>query len=269
LRQIFTNLVGNALKFTHKGEISLIIQLERKDGQYWLKVEVKDTGIGIPEDKLSSLFESFTQVDASTTRKYGGTGLGLTISNQLAQLMGATGLQVESELGKGSCFWFEFPTVVPENPPETWLEENPVEAYSRKPVEPSADGPKRRVLLVEDNAVNQVVAQTLIEADGFEVEIANDGQEALGKLTAHPGEFVVVFMDCQMPVMDGYTATRAIRNGDGGGVYKTVPIVAMTANAMQGDREKCIEAGMDDYISKPIDAGVLAEKLAKWSANRK
>ena len=266
LRQIFTNLVGNALKFTHEGQVDLLVGLAERDGQTWLRVSVRDTGIGIPEDKLSSLFESFTQVDASTTRKYGGTGLGLTISNQLAALMGATGLQVESELGKGSCFWFEFPTTVPEYPPETWMDENPVEPYVKKPLVQGSDGVKQRVLLVEDNAVNQVVAQMLIEADGFEVEIANDGQEALAKLNAHPEQFVLVFMDCQMPVMDGYTSTRAIRGGEGGECYKSVPVIAMTANAMQGDREKCLEAGMDDYISKPIDAEVLSDKLSEWSS---
>jgi signal transduction histidine kinase/ActR/RegA family two-component response regulator len=265
LRQVLTNLVGNSLKFTHSGEINVLIVLFDREGQSWLRVEVRDTGIGIPEEKLSSLFESFTQVDASTTRRYGGTGLGLTISNQLVQLMGADGLHVESEQGEGSCFSFEFPTAVPEHPPETWLEENPVESHMHHRMETTQAAPKKRVLLVEDNAVNQVVAQTLIEAEGFEVEIANDGQQALDKLSALPGEFVMVFMDCQMPVMDGYAATRAIRNGDAGEVYAAVPIVAMTANAMQGDREKCIDAGMDDYISKPIDAGTLTQKLSSWS----
>ena len=266
LRQIFTNLVGNALKFTHQGEIDLLLILSKHDGQSWVRVEVRDTGIGIPEGKLSSLFESFTQVDASTTRKYGGTGLGLTISNQLATLMGASGLQVESELGKGSCFWFEFPTSIPDHPPETWLDGRPVEQCIKQPIEHDTGTVKRRVLLVEDNAVNQVVAQTLIEADGFEVEIANDGQEALDKLNAHPGEFVAVFMDCQMPIMDGYSATKAIRSGEGGHCYEAVPVIAMTANAMQGDREKCLEAGMNDYISKPVDAEVLSGKLLEWTS---
>ncbi|KZY71014.1 hypothetical protein A3742_11305 [Oleiphilus sp. HI0071] len=264
LRQIFTNLVGNALKFTHEGRVDLLVVLSEHDQQSWVRVEVRDTGIGIPQDKLASLFDSFTQVDASTTRKYGGTGLGLTISNQLAVLMGADGLHVESEQGKGSCFWFEFPTTVPEHPPEMWLEENPVEPYV-KPEISSSESTKRRVLLVEDNAVNQVVAQALIEAEGFDVEIANDGQEALDLLNANPEEFVVVFMDCQMPVMDGYTAAGAIRRGEGGESYKAVPVIAMTANAMQGDREKCLDAGMDDYISKPIDVEVLSAKLSEWS----
>lgn len=264
LRQVLTNLVGNALKFTHEGEIRLEVSLNNTPEGAHVRFEVHDSGIGIPKAKLENLFESFTQVDASTTRKYGGTGLGLTISNQLVGLMGADTLHVKSEVAKGSCFWFDLPTVVPDEPPETDEEELQVGPKTEAGVTDDA-GPKPKVLLVEDNAVNQVVAQTLIESEGYEVEIANNGQEALDLMNAHPEAFVLVFMDCQMPVMDGYTATREIRAGSGGSSYISAPVIAMTANAMQGDREKCMEAGMDDYISKPIDALLLSEKISEWA----
>lgn len=257
IRQVLTNLVGNALKFTHQGEINIYVDLRERESGTWLYFEVTDQGIGIPEDSLNSLFESFTQVDASTTRKYGGTGLGLSITNQLVRLMGADQLHVKSELGQGSTFYFEIPTEQVE-PPKGFQDEEFLPLESRLVTEPVQA--KKRILLVEDNAVNQVVAQTLIEAEGYEVEIANHGQEALDLMMQNP-DFVVVFMDCQMPVMDGYTATAEIRKGSAGEHYKTIPVIAMTANAMQGDRERCIDAGMSDYITKPIDAEVLSNTL--------
>lgn len=263
LRQVLTNLVGNALKFTDKGEVTLGVELTHENGKNTLLLSVSDTGIGIAEDKIASLFESFTQADASTTRKYGGTGLGLTISNQLVALMGADSLQVESQLGKGSRFFFEIEVDMPDAPQvievidDTQVQEDDVKG-AREQLQQ-----KMRVLLVEDNPVNQIVAQTLVEAEGYEVEIAGDGQQAIDKLNG--GDFCLVLMDCQMPVMDGYDATRNIREGACGESTKTIPVIAMTANAMQGDKEKCLDSGMDDYISKPIDAEILKQRLEHWS----
>jgi signal transduction histidine kinase/ActR/RegA family two-component response regulator len=257
IRQVLTNLVGNALKFTHQGEINIYIDLRERGGRSWLYFEVTDQGIGIPEDSLNSLFESFTQVDASTTRKYGGTGLGLSITNQLVKLMGGDQLHVRSLVGEGSTFYFEIPAEQVRTPKDAEDEQFlPIESR----IAAEAPQAKQHVLLVEDNAVNQVVAQTLIEAEGYEVEIANHGEEALELLRRH-SDFVIVFMDCQMPVMDGYTTTAEIRKGEAGKAYKDITIIAMTANAMEGDRERCLNAGMDAYITKPIDAEILSKTL--------
>jgi two-component system, sensor histidine kinase len=266
LRQVLTNLIGNALKFTQKGEVSLDVELKQVSDKDVLVFSVTDTGIGIAEEKIASLFESFTQADASTTRKFGGTGLGLTISNQLVALMGADSLHVESELGKGSRFFFELEVEIVEPPIDVEAPSNHSETSDDAADVSAADEqaqPKRRVLLVEDNPVNQIVAQTLVEAQGYEVDIAENGQQALERLPE--GQYCLVLMDCQMPVMDGYDASKRIRGGECGESFKAIPIVAVTANAMRSDKEKCLAAGMDDYISKPIDPEALKEKLERWS----
>ncbi len=253
IRQILANLMTNAIKFTEDGEVTLkakVLEADEKSAR--LRLEIIDTGIGIPEEAQRKLFNSFTQADGSTTRKYGGTGLGLAIVRQLVTLMRGR-LGVESEEGKGSCFWveinFEIPQdVVLESPVKQQMEA--VETLSGK------------VLLVEDNIVNQAVAKKMLEKIGVEYELANNGQLALDRLTDEH-DFDLVLMDCQMPVLDGYEATRSLREKEQDAKHH-LPIIAMTANAMEGDKEKCIAAGMDDYISKPVKMQALKETLQRW-----
>jgi PAS domain S-box-containing protein len=398
LRQILTNLGTNAIKFTHKGEVAIRVSVtEKTDVRVTLHFEVRDTGIGIPNDKVTTLFSPFTQVDGSTTRKYGGTGLGLSISKQLAELMGGR-IGVDSEEGKGSTFWFS--AVLDRQPGgraflvvedfagtrvlvvddhvtnrmlmTTLLRSwgcDPIEAedgetalralrgafaagspyrialidmhmpdmdgemlgsrikadpelsgtalimvtslgqrgdakrlesvgfsgYLVKPVregklrdmlclilnsktEP-ADSPekmiltshsfpahRRRILIAEDNVTNQLVALKLLEKLGYRADVAANGEEAITALQSIP--YDLVLMDCQMPEMDGFEATRLIRRGEAGTARASIPIIAMTARAMQGDREKCLEAGMNDYMSKPVDPAALAKALDRWLTRR-
>lgn len=426
-RQILTNLIGNAIKFTNQGEILLTASLvssstnNPEDDGWTLKCSVKDTGIGIPDEKLHSLFEQFSQVDASTTRKYGGTGLGLSITKHLCSMMNGS-ISVDSKPGQGSCFSFEVSLgkqntqalAIPEldihnkrilivdasetsrkilakplqnrgaivyeahsgsealslcqqtlndHPDQVFdailidqqmrgmsgkelgsrLRENAnfdhaklimlasigfrgdarefadigFQAYLQKPVTPDTlldslksileDGeaaeqasplvtghyinslessstspqtsqqasaenearPNAKVLLVEDNKVNQMVAEAMLSHQNLEIVCVENGLEALDALSASRSdtEFKLVLMDCQMPEMDGYEATQQIRLGSAGEHYRTVPIIAMTANAMRGDRERCLEVGMNDYISKPIERDTLHEVMAKWLAS--
>ncbi|MFH0945244.1 MAG: response regulator, partial [Planctomycetota bacterium] len=401
LRQVLVNLIGNAAKFTKNGGVTVEVALaERTPDSTTIRIEVTDTGIGIPQDRIDRLFESFSQVDGSTTRKYGGTGLGLAISKRLVEMMGGE-IGVSSREGAGSTFWFTVPLreqlagkasefeahealagkrvlVVDRHPlvrfsiseilaafgcharsVETQgealdvlreahgacepyhavivdsgtLESKGDELAARvkrdpclkrtllirltrgdqKPVDeaceagwfasllpkpvgrvrlhaclvktfgavpaeredeaPGPDGGSARLslaggeavrtLVVEDNRINQLLAKKLLETFGCRVEVVSNGIEALKILEAE--SFDVVLMDCMMPEMDGYMATRAIRNQNSRVRSHSVPIIAMTANAMSGDREKCLEAGMDDYISKPIDAELLREKLESWT----
>jgi len=395
IRQILTNIVGNAVKFTNEGYILIAAKLlPIDDAKAKLIIDVKDTGIGIPRDKIKTLFDSFTQVDASTTRKYGGTGLGLAIVKQLCQLMGGD-VRVTSIEGQGSLFRVEIEVgvvdkaslVIPQIPlkgkklhlidskemdvkvlrkqlehwkmqvsssdnlkdgiatlDETYsvvfvdihLVSKNVEAFAQKfkkspklqgiklvimtsivnrgdinlfsrsgydayfpkPVTTSdlfnalnvlskdfiglkeldkkREGPKDKkikwpkgvkLLLVDDNTTNQLVANGILDSLGLSADIANNGKDAIDMmLKAHKeGEpYSLVFMDCQMPIMDGYAATIAIKKGEAGKLYKNRPVIAMTANAMQGDKEKCFAAGMDDYISKPIDPELLKTKLIHY-----
>ena len=404
LRQILTNLLGNSLKFTHQGEVQLDVRvLSLTEARVELELEVRDTGIGIPPDRLGALFEAFTQVDASTTRRFGGTGLGLAICKGLAEAMGGK-ISVQSELGKGTRFVLSVGFNLSANQDlrlrretartrgrtvhclddngtnlfvlrrqleawgmkaSTWdsasafleahaaadvtapdlfvldfqmpdtnglgvtealrrdlryretpilmltsvsfqgrtgeLSASGVTSQLRKPVKQSAlynqlrsllapvpgqalaataivarptfpgarnaaaeDGaPRRRarILVVEDNAVNQRLAVALLTRAGFQAEVANNGEEALSALSRMP--FDLVLMDCQMPVLDGYAATRSLRERETRS-GEHMPVIAMTANAMQGDEERCLDAGMDDYLTKPISSEVLYKKLAQW-----
>lgn len=391
IRQILSNLVSNALKFTSVGEVEARCELlTQGNSGVMLRFLVRDTGIGIAKDKQEGLFESFSQVDASTTRKYGGTGLGLAISKQLCTLMGGE-IHLKSEEGVGTTFWFILPlrlgsesndlpahtlhgqrflllesslsyrgfltrylsywgatcTVV-EQPSEVidlleggeiyagilldvkslkgdleaffnriksyhsliTILKSPVyneqehqlplpeslraiykplrvrelyasingegSAFSASVHQPFigsdkkevslADKALKRVLVAEDNPVNQKVAQGLIRKLGYQADIVSNGDEVLHALKLIP--YDLILMDCQMPVMDGFEATQLIRVGKSGNHFCNIPIIAMTANAMQGDRERCITAGMDDYISKPVDANILGEKLQTWLFNR-
>jgi signal transduction histidine kinase/CheY-like chemotaxis protein len=256
IRQIIVNLVSNALKFTKQGEVKISIDVVSKGiDSVELKVTVSDTGIGIPVAAQDTLFNAFTQADGSTTRKYGGTGLGLAIVSQLVDMMGGA-LGLDSVEGEGSSFWFTAK----------------LKTAAEKPVAPldavdSNEGLQlnARILLVEDNPVNQMVAQKMLERIGLKATLANNGVEALQCLDEQ--SFDLVLMDCQMPEMDGFDATREIRKLD----LKTpqqqrLPIIAMTANVMSGDRERCLETGMDDYIGKPVQRDQLATVLRKWLA---
>ncbi len=252
LRQIMFNLLGNALKFTPKGKISIHLSCEKKTADNAiLKFAVIDTGVGISENHHERLFEKFTQADASTTRQYGGSGLGLAISKQLALLMGGD-MGMKSAPGAGSTFWFtaEFGLSAEVNAAQRIKKQN-------KAVH-SQEGKILRVLLVEDNAVNQRVCRHMIEPAGHILDVANNGLEALDLLENQI--FDVVLMDIQMPVMDGLTATKFIRERELS-TDRHTPVIALTANAMIGDRERYIEAGMDGYVSKPIDRDMLFEVI--------
>lgn len=276
IRQILTNLLGNAIKFTQYGEIVIRAVLNTTDNNdLQLQCDVSDTGIGIPADKLDQLFNSFTQADSSTTRKYGGTGLGLSIARQLCQLMDGD-INVSSIEGEGSKFSFTVKLghshIV--SPPITDPLLDAISSFATSNTENSNKEPtentNHRLLLVEDNLTNQVVALGILENLGVSVDISADGQEAIDRLNQMRDQYYsLIFMDCQMPVMDGFTATKNIRNGDAGDHYRDIPIVAMTANAMQGDREKCIDSGMNDYLTKPIEETLLADCLKKWLCHSK
>ncbi len=248
LQQIVTNLIGNALKFTHDGKISLSCSY----GDDKLRVEVRDTGVGISDHRQMAVFDSFTQEDISTSRQYGGTGLGLTISRNLVMLMGGV-MDLSSVLGAGSTFWFEVPA-------STCDPIDVADTPARAAV--SNDALEGRILLAEDNPVNVFVAQRLLKQMGFTVDVARDGVEAVQKVIDN--EYDLILMDLHMPNMDGADATKAIRQYQGTD-FRT-PIVAMTAAALSGDREKCFEAGMDAYISKPFRADEVRALLATYLA---
>lgn len=255
IRQILANLVSNAVKFTEQGAVSVQVSGESPaTGEFTLKFTVSDTGTGIPADKLLYIFDKFTQADGSVTRKFGGTGLGLAITRRLVDLHHGD-IHVESELGRGTTFTvtLQCGTV----PGEGGLERAP-----QKPVSAPADSARApaRILVVEDNPVNQKVVTAVLRKRGFSIELANDGQEALAKLrTSEP--FDLVLMDVQMPVLDGLETTRLIRKE---ARWRELPIIAMTAHAMNGDKERCIEAGMNGYVSKPVHPAHLLSTVDEY-----
>src|SRR5947209_6517653 len=270
LRQALLNLLSNAVKFTAAGKVVLRATLTPANQ---LRIEVADTGIGIPDEARDRLFKEFSQVDASISRRFGGTGLGLAITQRIVQAMNGQ-IGVESEPGKGSCFWFELPIVAA---PDAVLPEPPTKEKRALPVPVSAiavDGDSLpvaarsaggwRILVAEDMAVNQMVARGLLEARGHSVDVAADGAEAIAK--AEEDDYDLILMDMQMPRMDGLEATRMIRAR--GGKLARIPIVAMTANAFGSDEAACIEAGMNDFIAKPIDAEKLDDTLNRVMSGR-
>jgi signal transduction histidine kinase/ActR/RegA family two-component response regulator len=249
LQQILTNLVGNAIKFTENGGITVRLDVEdRSASNATLRFTVADTGIGIPRDRQAAIFEPFTQADGSTTRRFGGTGLGLTISKTLAEMMnGRIGL--ESEPGRGTTFFFTARVGLGE--------EGPAVAPARP--EPISLGPLR-ILVTDDVAMNQLVARRLLEKQGHHVKVASSGREALDLLEGE--RFDLALFDVEMPDIDGFEATSVIRDREKRS-GRHLPIVATTAHAMTGDRERCLKAGMDGYLSKPLDANAMADEIRR------
>jgi CheY-like chemotaxis protein/nitrogen-specific signal transduction histidine kinase len=251
LNQILINLIGNSVKFTEKGEVRVKVNLlEEHKNTVKLKFSIQDTGIGISADKLNSIFESFTQASANTTRKYGGTGLGLTITRQLIELQGGT-IDVSSEVGVGSTFSFSL-TLRKGNT-------NNVSTENTANTKQSHAFTDIQILLVEDNLINQKVASYTLTKQGAQVEIANHGKEAI--MMVEKKKYDVILMDIHMPEMDGFEATHYIRNSIKDSISKT-PIIAMTASALVSERAKCLASGMNDYISKPFQAKELYEKIS-------
>lgn len=272
IRQILTNLLNNAIKFTAAGKIDVDAHLIAHDpSTFILRCAVRDTGIGVAPDKIASLFESFTQADASTTRKYGGTGLGLSICKKLCELMDGD-IYATSTEGVGSCFEF-FVHLKSTN--ITWVDD----ANQPTKIEPMGIHPGKtmstteqvswpentRILVVEDNEINQMVAEDLLDDIGLSCDIANNGLEAIHALKNANPPFTLILMDCQMPELNGYDATQKIRSGEAGEHNTRIPIIAMTANALKGDKEKCLDAGMSAYITKPLEYDFVEDALKEWS----
>ncbi|MFW6323790.1 MAG: ATP-binding protein, partial [Desulfovibrionales bacterium] len=245
VRQIIINFLNNAIKFTQKGGIHLDVRRTAPDH---LAFSVSDTGIGFPPDRISDIFESFTQLDATITKRFGGTGLGLAVSKNLAELMGGT-IEVESEEGKGSVFTLIIPVEVPQEMKRVELPP----AFDLTELRPL------RILLAEDNPVNQTVIRKFLTKQGHTTTVVVDGRQVLDELKNK--EFDLVLMDVQMPEMDGIEATRNIRSGISGVNSAEIPVIALTAYAMKGDREKFLRAGMDGYVSKPVDFKELAKAI--------
>lgn len=259
LRQVLSNFIGNAVKFTNEGVIQTQVSFEEeKEGKVALRFEVMDTGIGIPKDQQETLFERFTQGEDPRVRKAGGTGLGLAISKNLVQMMGGK-IKVESEPDKGSRFSF---TVEFETFQDTMqMDSTAPSGIGESRVEPV----NARILLVEDDAVGRLLALMLLKKRGYTADVAENGREALDRLEKQA--YDLVLMDVNMPVMDGFTATGLIREREKTGLPgkgRRLPILAMTAYALSGDEQKCLQAGMDDYIPKPVDISLLTAKLKKW-----
>lgn len=276
IAQVLTNLLDNAIKFTPEA------------GSIWVTVEegtvedlggapppanppssivvfrVADSGIGIPEDKQSQIFESFTQADSSMTRRFGGTGLGLSISKRLVELMSGR-IWVESSLGKGACFNVAIPFAFSFAADSA---RGASESGRRNGSEPNTgeSAPRHQILVVEDNQVNQKVVQYGLVQKGYAVRIAENGKEAV-ELLQSGAQFHAVLMDCRMPVMDGFEATSIIRKWEAETGAKRVPIIALTAHAMQGDRERCIASGMDDYIAKPVRMNELLDVIERATSS--
>ena len=263
LKQVLFNLVGNALKFTAHGEICVNITMrQQSENNFEYLFSVRDTGIGLTQEQQTRLFSAFTQADTSTTRNYGGTGLGLAISKNLVHMMNGH-IWTESEFGKGSTFFFTASFDLcdtEESSPDSGNTENKgIRELPKKQENSAAKKRKSRILLVEDNDINQMVAHELLASAGYKVDIANNGQEAVHMI--YQKAYNLVLMDIQMPVMDGLSATQAIRKDAS---FDKLPIIAMSAHAMAGDKEKSINHGMNDHITKPISPDTLYATLDTW-----
>jgi PAS domain S-box-containing protein len=266
IRQVLLNLGGNAVKFTQQGEVALKLEVLQKDqSSTTVRCEIRDTGLGIPQHRLDALFKPFSQVDASTTRKFGGTGLGLSIVRRLVELMGGE-VGVQSELGTGSVFWFTVRLgVAQQDGPHAvrsgdWhVQTQPVAVGVQRPRQ---EREKHRILLAEDNAVNQKVACRTLEKLGYRVDVVADGRAAVESWKT--GRYDLILMDCQMPGLDGYAATREIRALEKQSAAERTAIIALTAHAVNGSDKQCTDAGMDAYLSKPIVREQLASCLGKF-----
>jgi PAS domain S-box-containing protein len=256
VRQVLTNLLSNAIKFTQQGKVTLTVEaVGRESGSLRVRFEIRDTGPGISTELLPRLFEAFSQADSSTSRRFGGTGLGLSISKKLVELMHGT-IGVESQPGEGSLFWFELPLGVSSH--------RVVLAETLAPTDPSVRK-SGRVLVADDNVMNQKIAIAQLHKLGYHADAVANGIEVLEVLKSVP--YDLILMDGQMPELDGLETTLRIRNSKSS-PYKDIPIIAMTANAMRGDRERCLEVGMNDYVAKPIKLKELSEVVEKWIANK-
>ena len=251
LRQVLFNLTGNAVKFSRDGRVQVAVKWRQADER--LEVRVADTGIGMSAEQLARLFTPFMQAETSTTRRFGGTGLGLTICHRLVELAGGE-ISVTSEPGSGSVFTVEWPA------PRAQASTEPAK-LAAEPGESTASAGRGLILVVEDNAINRKVITRQLASLGYDCEAVEDGR--LGLDAWRTGRYALVLTDCQMPNMDGYDMTRAIRADEQSASMHT-PIVALTANAMRGDVDKCMAAGMDDYLSKPCDVSDLGAKIENW-----
>ncbi|MDP2206699.1 MAG: ATP-binding protein, partial [Alphaproteobacteria bacterium] len=260
--RVIVNLVGNAVKYTREGGVTISITCEKRiDGKIDLCCDVTDTGIGIPVEKLDNIFEKFVQADNSITRRFGGTGLGLNISRHLIERMGGS-IGVESAVDAGARFWFRLALSTSETRPFIDRQAARRQQTQRLPAELRVQVGTARLLVAEDHLLNQAFLQKLLAQMGFSgFDIVDNGQEALDALAQH--RYDLVLMDCHMPLLSGYDATRAIRLGETA-APRGIPVVAMTADAMSGTRERCLRAGMDDYISKPLSSDDLRHILARW-----
>jgi CheY-like chemotaxis protein/HPt (histidine-containing phosphotransfer) domain-containing protein len=257
LSQVLTNLLSNAVKFTERGAVAITVaKLTESPAESMLRFEVIDTGIGIAGEAQARLFQPFSQLETSTDRKYGGTGLGLAIARELVERMGGT-IGVKSTLGVGSTFWFSAKFADARTGQS--CRPSRQDAETPHPTAIAQSRRKDRILVAEDNAANRKVALWQLDKLGYIAEAVSNGREALDAIARTP--FDLVLMDCRMPEMDGYEATRQIRRREGAGPH--IKIVAMTAHALAGDEQKCLDAGMDDYISKPVEMENLAAVLAQ------
>ncbi|MGG2397044.1 ATP-binding protein [Pseudomonas sp. SH1-B] len=251
IRQILVNLIGNALKFTEEGQIRVETRWQPLDDQVlWFTCAVHDSGIGISAERLEHMFDAFQQADTSISRRYGGTGLGLPIARTLAERMGGT-LRADSQLGTGSVFTLEIPL------PFRTCDDKAQSGDNTPATHDGGDG--QAVLLVEDNPVNQTVIEAMLRSLGYQVSLVGDGQQAVHSCAQN--EYAAILMDCRLPLMDGYEATRQIRQLPQG---QNTPIIALTANALQGDREACLAVGMNDYLAKPFKRADLQRILQRW-----
>ena len=262
LRQILTNLVGNAIKFTHKGSVILHISIDAEDGERsTLRFQVRDSGIGIPADRLDHIFEPFAQADSSTTRYYGGTGLGLAVARQLVELMGGH-LGVESVEGEGTTFWFTVGLVKQTGDGNDLPDTAGAGDHSSKPVQKSHAGTSPHLLLAEDDHFLQIIITRFLIKLGYQVDVVANGSEAVAALENN--DYALVLMDCLMPVLNGFEATAAIRNHTSAVRNHDIPVIALSAGCFQEEQDKCREAGMDDFLAKPLVIEDLQMLLEKW-----
>ncbi len=257
IRQAIINLVGNAIKFTRKGGVKVDIIVEKQQQEVYFKCYVTDTGIGISKESQQHIFHYFTQADSSTTRHFGGTGLGLALSQRLVDEMGGK-MEVSSELGKGSVFSFILPLEPPKVP--VIAQKHPKKKTKKRSIK------KLNILVAEDNAVNQIVIEQMLTQLNCNVSIKNNGQLLLDTMINNQQHhYDLIFMDCQMPIMDGYEATKSLQEfWQLNVISHRIPIIALTANVMLSDKQKCLDSGMDDYLAKPIKMDALSTAIDKW-----